>query len=678
MGRNRLDQETSPYLLQHRDNPVHWQPWDEEALAEARREDKPILLSSGYAACHWCHVMARESFESPETADLMNKLFVNIKIDREERPDLDLLYQSALAELGETRGWPLTLFLTPAGEPFGGGTYFPAQPRYGKPAFRAVLNAMAETYRTDREGVARNSSSLLAKLAAEGRQRSDTGISVALMNHVAGQLLDNVDIVYGGLGMGAKFPQPLVLELLWRAYHRIRHAPMRSAVLLSAEQMCLGGIYDHLGGGFARYAIDETWLVPHFEKMLYDNALLIDLLTALWQDTRSPLFVRRVEETAAWALREMAAPEGGFASSLAADSGGYADTAAGEGAFYVWDESEIDEVLGDDAPLFKDHYDVDDGGNWEGKTILNRSNRPFSDDPDLEAHLAKLRAKLFEAREPRPRPICDDKVVADWNGLMIAALANAGAVFGRSGWIEAARAAFTFVAERMMRDGRLFHSFRHGQCKHAAILDDHADMSRAALTLFEVTGEDSYVARAESWVTLADEHFWDGDCGGYFLTADDAPMMIARTKTGRETAAPSGNGVMVGVLARLHGLTGKEAHRERAEATSAAFSAEIPGDFVGMAGLINNAEVLEDLVQIVILGDPETEAAARLRRAVHGTYVPNRLLVQVSPGAALPDTHLAAGKTLAGGKATAYLCRGATCRPPVTEPDALRDLLQDR
>ncbi len=672
MGRNRLDQETSPYLLLHRDNPVHWQPWDEEALGQARREDKPILLSSGYSACHWCHVMAHESFESPETAALMNELFVNIKLDREERPDLDTFYQSALAELGQPRGWPLTMFLTPAGEPFGGGTYFPPTPRYGKPAFGGVLRTMADSYGNDREKVTRDCANLLANLEAEARRQAGGGISIALMNHVAGQLLDSVDIVYGGFGMGAKFPQPMALELLWRAFYRTRHSAMRDAVLLSAEQMCLGGIYDHLGGGFARYTVDEFWLVPHFEKMLYDNALLVDLLTLLWQDTGSPLFAQRVQETVGWVLREMTAPEGGFASSLAADSAGYEGIVAGEGAFYVWHEADIDKVLRNEASLFKEYYDVREGGNWEGMTILNRSNRPIGDDPGLEDRLAKLRAKLFDARERRPKPIRDDKVLADWNGLIIAALANAGASFDRPDWTAASRAAFAFVCDRMTDDNRLFHSFCKGQCKHAAILDDYANMARAALCLLEVTGDASYLEYAEGWVALVDEHYWDREAGGYFLTADDTEAVVTRAKTAHETATPSGNGVMVGVLARLYGLTGKDAYRERAQITSAAFSAEIPASFIAMATLINNSELLEGLVQIVILGDPETQDTQGLRRAVYDTCVPNRLLIQSSPNAPLHAGHPAAGKTQVNGRSTAYVCRGSTCELPVTDPGALR------
>ena len=675
MARNRLDQETSPYLLAHRTNPVHWQPWDEAALAEAQKLDKPILLSVGYTACHWCHVMARESFEDPDTAKLMNSLFVNIKVDREERPDIDNIYQSALAELGQQRGWPLTMFLTPQAKPYGGGTYFPPTTRFGQPAFRDVLRSMADAYANTSDDVVQTSAKLVQALETEARGAAGGEITTTLLNHVANQTLDGVDIVYGGFGQRAKFPFPMALELLWRAHYRVGHNSFRDAVMLTVEHMCLGGIYDHLGGGFSRYTVDDQWLVPHFEKMLYDNALLIDLLTLLWRGTGRTLLADRIEATVGWLLREMTVPGGGFAASLAADSDGYGDTPAGEGNFYVWRETEIDAVLGVDSPVFKDHYDVDSDGNWEGRCILNRRESPVTDDTALEDHLAALRNRLWIAREKRPRPRRDDKVLTDWNGMAAAALAHAGTVFKRADWLGAAAKAFAFVSENLADNGRLRHSIRNDRVSEASLLDDHAQMARAALCLFEASGDSFYVERAEQWADIANRRYWDENGSGYFLTADDAPATIARIKTARETSTPSGNGTMVGVLARLHALTGKEAYRKCATATVAAFSADVPVHFFAMATLLNSSQLLRDLVQIVVLGEPNAPEREGLLRVAYQTACPDRLLVPVAPDADLSAEHPAAGKTTIQGKATAYVCVGNTCRLPITDPQALQDVL---
>src|SRR5882724_1397583 len=470
MDRNRLGEETSPYLLQHKDNPVHWQAWSEATLAAAKAADKPILLSIGYAACHWCHVMAHESFESSAIADRMNDLFINIKVDREERPDLDQIYQHALALMGEHGGWPLTMFLTPDGEPFWGGTYFPPEPRWGRPGFPQILEAISTAYGSDREKVTKNVVALREALQRLGRPERGGAIAPDQLDRIAERLLREVDQLHGGIGTAPKFPQTGILELLWHAWKHSGQTPYRDAVAKALDAMCQGGIYDHLGGGFSRYSTDARWLVPHFEKMLYDNAELVDLMTLVWQETKNPLYLQRVEETLDWVSREMVTTEAGFASSLDADS------EHEEGKFYVWSEQEIDRVLGDRAALFKLHYDVSPEGNWEGKTILNRSNTPEFADEETERELAACRALLLQARDNRIRPGWDDKVLADWNGLMIAAMANAGFVFERPAWINIARDAFGFVHSKMTAaDGRLLHSWRAGRARHPANVDDYAN-----------------------------------------------------------------------------------------------------------------------------------------------------------------------------------------------------------
>ena len=669
MSENLLGAETSPYLLQHRDNPVHWRSWGAAALAEAKAADKPILLSVGYSACHWCHVMAHESFEDEETAALMNALFVNIKVDREERPDLDTIYQRALALMGQQGGWPLTMFLTPEAEPFWGGTYFPLEPRFGRPGFKEVLHLIEETYRNDHEKVDKNRTALVEALQGLASSRPGEAVTDGQAENMARTLLREVDGRHGGIGGAPKFPQCSMLELLWRSYRRTGSLLMKTAVVLSMERMCQGGIYDHLGGGFARYSTDERWLAPHFEKMLYDNAQLLDLLCHVWQDAGEPLFAARAAETVAWVLREMRTEEGAFASALDADSEGE------EGKFYVWDEAEIDEILGADAAYFKAVYDVGPGGNWEGKTILNRLLPPGTEGAPDEARLARMRAVLFARRAPRPRPGWDDKVLADWNGLMIAALANAAGVFGEPAWLDAAREAFDYVAGPMAAGERLRHSARHGRSKEVEFLDDYAEMARAALMLAEASGDDAYVTRARGWVAILDAHYWDAAEGGYFYAPDDAEASISRTKTAHDSATPAGNGTIVGVLARLHYLTGEGAYLERAEALVKAFSGELERNFSPLATLTNNSELLRRAVQVVVYGARDDAGTQALLDAVFATSLPNRVLAQLAPGEALPLGHPAFGKGLCEGKPAAYVCVGPVCSLPVTEPAGLRAAL---
>jgi len=672
MDRNRLGDETSPYLLQHKDNPVHWQAWSEATLDAAKAADKPILLSIGYAACHWCHVMAHESFESNAIADQMNARFVNIKVDREERPDLDQIYQHALALMGEHGGWPLTMFLTPDGEPFWGGTYFPPEPRWGRPGFPQILEAISTAYGSDREKVTKNVVALREALQRLGRPERGGAIAPEQLDRIAERLLREVDQLHGGIGTAPKFPQTGILELLWHAWKRSGQRPYRDAVAKALDAMCQGGIYDHLGGGFSRYSTDARWLVPHFEKMLYDNAELVDLLTLVWQETRNPLYQQRVAETLDWVGREMLTQEGGFASSLDADS------EHEEGKFYIWSETEIDALLGERAALFKRFYDVSPEGNWEGHVILNRLDAPGLADAETERELALCRALLFQAREPRVHPGCDDKVLADWNGLMIAAMANAGIVFERSAWIETARRAFDFIRRHMTApDGRLLHSWRAGHARHPASVDDYANLARAALVLHEATGSAEFLAEARGRVAILDRHYWDSAEGGYFFAADDTAGLVARPKTAADSAVPAGNGTLVGVLCRLAMLTGDEAYRRRAEAILETFSGEMGRNFFPLATLLNNIEMLTKPLQIVLVGESGTSAFEALRRAVYGVSLPNRMVLAIVPGQTLPVDHPAYGKGLVDGRAAAYVCNGPTCSLPFTEPRALIDSLAE-
>ncbi|MDZ4735971.1 MAG: thioredoxin domain-containing protein [Rhodospirillaceae bacterium] len=698
LGSNNLGHETSPYLLQHADNPVHWQGWNEAAFEAAKEDNKPILLSVGYAACHWCHVMAHESFENDDIAAVMNELFVSIKVDREERPDVDQIYQTALALLGQAGGWPLTMFLTPKGEPFWGGTYFPPEPRYGRPGFADVLRLVAQKYRDEPDAVGHNVTALRNALEQLSTPKPGKGISRAITDTIAGKLMREFDPVHGGIGRAPKFPQCSLLELIWRSWKRTGETAHRDAVLRTLTRMSQGGIYDHLGGGFARYAVDDEWLVPHFEKMLYDNAQLIDLLVHAFQETKEPLYAQRVRETADWMLREMkAAPASdstrGFASSWDADSEGV------EGKFYVWQEGEIDALLGHDAQLFKGIYDVTAHGNWEESNILNRRYVPELRDDETEAKLARSRATLFAARENRVKPGFDDKVLADWNGMTIAALANAAAVFDERRWLTAAVLAFSFVCTQMQQGGRLRHSWRAGRAGHAATLDDYAQMIRAALALHETMGyeamggetasaqsgtggDTTFLDQAIRWAETVERHYGDAENGGYFLTADDQGDLILRTKTSIDGATPGGNGVMAAVLARLFYLTGDDKFRARAQGAIDAFAGEANQRAMAMAALLNANETLQNGLQIILTGTAGSAEIAALAASVYGQSLPDRVLQIVADTENLPAAHPAKSKkppaATAGSapRAAAFVCRGQTCSLPITDPDGLARALE--
>jgi uncharacterized protein YyaL (SSP411 family) len=671
--KNMLGAETSPYLLQHADNPVHWQPWSAETLALAKREGKPILLSVGYAACHWCHVMAHESFENDATATLMNEMFINIKVDREERPDIDQIYQSALALLGEQGGWPLTMFLNSNGEPFWGGTYFPPTTAYGRPSFQNVLTTVAEIFKNEPEKVTKNRDAL--KSALKKLNESNDGerpkLTIEVLDRIAARYAEEADPVHGGLGSAPKFPQVYVLENIWRSYLRTGNTALSEVVIKALTAMSQGGIYDHLGGGYARYSTDQYWLAPHFEKMLYDNAQILDLMLTVHHETKSELFEARIYETVGWLLREMVTAEGGFAATIDADSEGV------EGKFYVWSKAEIEEILGDEAAQFCEIHAILPEGNWENTNIINRLKYPELLDEATEERLARGRQKLFEARETRIRPGLDDKVLTDWNGLMIATLARAGHYFDEAHWIEAAEKAFVALTTHSMEEnGRLSHSYRLGRAMHTGLLDDYANMARAALTLHEVTGKGFYLARAEEWTEILGRHFAD-DAGGYFYTADDAEALIIRTKNAMDNAVPSGNGVMLEVLAKLHLLTGARAPFEAAMASIRYFSAELGRNFFPLATLLNNFETLINARQVIIIGERSEAEVIDLVNVLKDFSLPAKVLNILPDTEALPFDHPAKGKGRLDGRPTAYLCTGPSCSLPVNDVIAFTALLKE-
>ena len=668
MSSNQLRESTSPYLLQHADNPVHWRLWGSAALEEARAARKPILLSIGYAACHWCHVMAHESFEDPATADVINALFIPVKVDREERPDIDAIYMNALQLLGIPGGWPLTMFLTPDGEPFWGGTYYPPTPRYGQPAFADVLRAVHKAFNEDAGAIDKNRVALVQALR-ENKSEGATRLPADFPDHVAAQLLAHMDAANGGLGGAPKFPQTGLLELLWRSLQHGGDRKMGEAVHMALTHMAQGGIYDHLGGGYARYAVDERWFAPHFEKMLYDNAALIELMTLVWRDDKRPLYRARVAESVDFVLRELSV-EGGFAASLDADSEGE------EGRFYVWKMEEIESVLGSEAANFCRLYGVARGGNWEhGQNILNRLGSLELLSDAEEERLASNRAALFAHRAKRVRPGFDDKMLADWNGLMIAALARAGMVFQREDWIARARTAFDAVRRHLAfeKDGmlRLHQSYRAGRAQHAAVADGYANLARAALILAEAGQGADYVTIAQRFVASLDRFFWDGNGGGYFYTAADAEALIVRSRFAYDQPLPNANGVMIEVLTRLYHQTGEESFRERSENLIATFASETMRSPLGHGAYLNGASFARQAWQIVILGPAQDPATTALLAAAHSLPRIEKMILQIEPGAALPPRHPAAGMAMIEGVPTGYLCQGTRCSPPVTDPARL-------
>ena len=671
MALNRLSEETSPYLQQHKHNPVHWWPWCQDAFEEAQRLNKPVLLSVGYAACHWCHVMAHESFEKEGVAELMNELFVNIKVDREERPDVDTLYMTALQELGEQGGWPLTMFLTPDGMPFFGGTYFPDKPRYGRPSFKDVLVNVARVFANEKETIAQNTAYLKSRLMPRLNYGAAPEFSEEQLAAIASKFIGAIDPTNGGLRGAPKFPNTSIFTFLWRAGLRYGLKTCLEEVKNTLVHICQGGIYDHIGGGFSRYSTDERWLVPHFEKMLYDNALLIELMTEVWKETQSDRLHTRVSETIGWLSRDMLVPGGGFAASYDADSEGE------EGKFYVWSATEVTNVLGhgEKAALFAQVYDVTEGGNWEGKTILNRLNALALLSRDEEQILDECRARLFPVRERRKKPAWDDKVLADWNGLAIRALARAGDSFEKPEWIKLAEGGYNFVCSRMISGGRLFHSWRDGKLKGPATSADYANMISAALLLYQVTNKKLYLDDAAAWTAIMNRHY-DADNGGYYLAADDTSDLILRPLSASDDAVPNPNATMLQNLADLYTLTGDAAYLKRADALLSAFQGAAQTMALAFTGLLSGALTLISPQHIVVAGDPAEPDAAAWRKALSEVSMPGAVIQWIGNGEGIAPSSLAAGKRKVGGKITAYICIGQRCSLPLTDSELVMEELK--
>jgi uncharacterized protein len=680
---NRLSRETSPYLLQHVENPVHWWAWGQEALAEAKSTGKPILLSVGYAACHWCHVMAHESFGDDATASVMNGLFVNIKVDREERPDVDAIYMAALHELGEHGGWPLTMFLTSDAEPFWGGTYFPKDARYGRPAFVSVLKEIARIYREEPAKVRQNAEALKERLKPKQQGSASTLPNDESLADLAARLAQIVDLIHGGIRGAPKFPQPQFFNFLWRTGLRYGLANPLDAVELTLNHIAQGGIYDHLAGGFSRYSVDARWLVPHFEKMLYDNAQILECLALCHHEFGDELFHVRAKETVGWLEREMTHSGGAFCASLDADSDGV------EGKFYVWTWAELVAVLGlEEARFFGKFYEAGPVGNWadvhypKGVTILNRleSARPSAEE---EARLAYLRRKLSEAREARVRPGLDDKILADWNGLMIAALVNAATLLGEHGWIELAARAYDFIVSTMLyvdRDGkaRLAHSWRAGVLVKPGLALDYAAMMRAALAIYEarhVIGlslSRDYLSDAIAFAGALETYHVDAKTGLLCMAAKDARDVILRLAPTADDAIPNAHPVFLTALARLAGLTGDVRWLARADALLKAIAPSLRANIVGHAGVLNALDLRLRVKEIVTVGP---QRAALYAAALAAPFI-DRTVMDIESLDGVPRGHPAHAQAQMAGEAAAFVCSGGACSLPARDVEQLLALLR--
>jgi len=675
---NRLASETSPYLLQHAHNPVDWYPWSPEAFELARREDKPVLLSVGYSACHWCHVMERESFENDDIAALMNQLFVSIKVDREERPDVDQIYMQAVQSMTGRGGWPMTVFLTPDGVPFYGGTYFPPEDRHGMPAFPRLLRSIADAYHSRRGEVLEAGRQLVETMGQSGRLTGSTsllGRDVLTRAYLGiGGEFDERD---GGLGQAPKFPQPMTWEAVLRVARRTGDARGLGMLRHTLTRMARGGIYDQLGGGFHRYSVDGQWLVPHFEKMLYDNAQLASLYLHGWLATGDPLYRRIAEETLDYVRREMTHPAGGFYSAQDADSEGV------EGKFFVWSADEIRAVLGDPAlaRAALAYWGVDDGPNFEGHSILFVPREPEEvagtlgmTVDELMTAIGRARALLHAAREPRVHPALDDKVLASWNGLMLAAFAEAASVLGRADYLAAAVRNAEFLGKQMVRDGRLLRSWKDGQARITGYLEDYSMVGAGLLSLYEATFDRRWLDESRRLAEEALRLFWSADLNAFFDTGHDQEALVVRPRNLFDNAVPSGTSVAIDWLLRLAVIVGEERYEAialKALRPMADLMQRYPSGFGRYLSALDFH--LGPVAEVALVWRPgEERAMGPLLDTVFGRYQPNRVVVGAAEGeAAAAGLPLLAERATVGGRPTAYVCRHYVCQLPVTEPDAL-------
>ncbi len=681
---NRLADETSPYLLQHAHNPVDWYPWGEEALNRAHEEGKPIFLSIGYSACHWCHVMERESFESEEVAELLKRHFISIKVDREERPDLDEIYMTAVQMLTGSGGWPMTVFLTPDRKPFFGGTYFPPENRYGRVGFKTLLERIAQLWSEKHDDILKSADEITRSIGSHAAAQTPGSdeLQARVIDRAVGQLEQSFDPQWGGFGEAPKFPPTAALHLLMRQYARTGGEPLVTMLRHTLDYMARGGLYDQVGGGFHRYSVDEKWLVPHFEKMLYDNALLATAYTEAWQLTHDSFYRDVAVETLDYVLRDMSDEHGAFYSSEDADSEGE------EGKFYVWTPETLKDVLGEEeGALACDFWGVTPGGNFEGASILHVptpapefAERKGLSQEDVAAKLTGWKLRLLEARSKRVRPGLDDKVITAWNGLMISAFARAGRAFQRTLYIEAARRAAQFLLSELVLDNTLYRTWRAGRARHPAYLDDHAFLVQGLIDLYEAEGDPDVLDAAEEWAERMLDEFRDAEGGGcYYTSARLHRDVLVRSKPTFDGAEPSGNSVAAHGLLRLAALTTRDDLFRAGDAILRAHAGHMEKMPRGLLNMLAALDFrLGPIQEMVVAGDPSAPNWSTLNQALAETYLPNAVTAYAFPGADYTGHALLSGKRPVEERAAVYVCEDRTCHAPVTAPEALRKALAQR
>jgi len=685
LKKNNLNNESSPYLKQHKDNPVHWQPWNTDVLQRAKQSNKPILLSIGYSACHWCHVMAHESFENKETAKIMNKLYINIKVDREERPDLDHIYQQSLSIMGEQGGWPLTLFLLPDGKPFSGGTYFPPTQQYGRPGFPELLKYMESLYRKETKKVEKVAEQITSAI----RQQSTHPIKpIKKPAHdkdikTVQRLLSQMDMTYGGTLGAPKFPQPLILKYLW--HHYLDDTTTETAkkcydaVIITLDAINNGGIYDHLAGGYSRYSTDEFWLAPHFEKMLYDNALIIDILTDVYAATGRHLYKTRIQETIDWLDKDLRPnrPINGnkhpaFAAALDADSEGI------EGKFYIWQEAEIDEILKQRSEKFKKIFNVTKYGNWEHTNILNTS-AAFSENLDITEY-EKDKIKLLKARNQRIHPEMDDKILADWNALTIKAIAKAGAICNQPKWVDMAVSAYNFINNYMCdQTGQLTHVLSDKHNPKKAMLEDYANMCDAALTIYQVTNQKDALTKAINWIAIIEKNYAsDGTEIGYYQTHKNATDIVSRPKITTDNVTPSGNSTLACVFAKLYLITTDVKYRTAAENLIEQIEPDNTDHATAYVVLLTAKSLLKQSKQLIIIGKAKTKTEKKFLSEIYRCGLPDGIVQRYKTKEIIEKQHPAYGKNQIDDKLTLYMCKQKTCSKPITTQQELLKYLEKK
>ena len=666
MTKNLLNKETSPYLLQHKDNPVNWYPWSEEAFKKAKSENKPVLLSVGYAACHWCHVMAHESFEDEETAKLMNREFINIKLDREERPDLDSIYQNALALLGQQGGWPLTMFLSSNKKPFWGGTYFPKEPKYGMPAFKDVLTSIAKSYASDQDAIIKNQTLIFKALSKlDTSNPIETNIEkfiVAAENNI----IENCDLRHGGLNGAPKFPQLFIYDFLLNLYQQDQDEKKLNIITSTLDNICSGGIFDHVAGGISRYSVDELWLVPHFEKMLYDNAQLLLLLNKFYITTHQSAYKQKAEQIANWIISEMQDKDGGYYAALDADSEGV------EGKFYIWSYVELKNILKDDLKFFCSIFNVTEKGNWEGNIVLSRYKQLHINEEE-EARVQLLLDKLAQYRKKRIKPQLDDKILVDWNGLTIEAMAYTGKVLNNNKYLKSAERAFSFIFDKMFVQNKLYHSNCMGINKHLGMLDDYVHLTKAALMLYETTSKYYYLEQSILLTKCILDYFFNKS-GGFYTNSDDQKDVILKNIQYFDNVTPNSNAVLLSIFSKISLVTSDKKYVQLYEDLIGKISKKISNQYLGSTSFLKNFSLIKTAKLLIIAGKNKDQNEIIYQR-IYEHYLDNIMIILIDKKSEL-DVKFSFYKDInVEDQTLIYICKDNTCSLPFTDVNLLKKYL---